>query len=176
MPEGTECSIIENLISILHPFQEATEIMSKEKYPTISSVKPVLYKLLEKTLEAKEDDGNATKMMKKEIKSDLAQRYQTSDIKEVLNTTTFLDPRYKALPFLPAADREKIYDTVKDELTTMLTEDRCPDHSTERSLTETVQLDDGDDESDISPAKRPRKENDKESRFSKLLGDIFSFN
>ena len=38
MPEGAEWNLIENLISILHPFQEATEIMSKEKYPTNSSV------------------------------------------------------------------------------------------------------------------------------------------
>ena len=30
------------------------------------------------------------------------------------------------------------------------------------------------DESDISPAKQPRKENDRESKFSKLLGDLFS--
>ena len=74
MPKGTEWSFIENLISILYPFQKATEIISKENYPTISSVKPMLYKLFEKTLEVKEGDGNAIKMMKKEIKSDLALR------------------------------------------------------------------------------------------------------
>ena len=28
MPEGVEWSLIDNLISIFHPFQEATEIMS----------------------------------------------------------------------------------------------------------------------------------------------------
>jgi len=44
--------------------------------------------------------------MKNEIKADLAQRYQASDIKDVLNTTTFLDPWYKELPFLSTADKE----------------------------------------------------------------------
>jgi len=57
----------------------------------------VLYKLLEKMLKVEDDDENATKMMKNEIKADLAQQYQASDIKDVLNTTTFLDPRYKDL-------------------------------------------------------------------------------
>jgi len=48
--------------------------------------------------------------MKNEIKADLAQRYQASDIKDVLNTTTFLDPWYKKLQFLSTADKEDIYD------------------------------------------------------------------
>ena len=174
MPEGGEWSIIESLVNILHPFQEATEVMSKEKYPTISSVKPVLYKLLEKTLKVEDGDENATKMMKEEIKADLAQRYQASDIKDVLNTSTFLDPRYKELPFLSAADREEIYDNVKTELISMqlaLPEDQLPDHPTARhSQTETRDL----DENDSRPAKRTRKDDKEESRFSKLLGDIFS--
>jgi len=40
---------------------------------TISSVKPVLYKLTEKTLKERDDDGTTNKLMKKEIKADLAQ-------------------------------------------------------------------------------------------------------
>ena len=100
MPEGEEWNIIENLVNILHLFQEATEVMSTDKYPTISSVKPVLYKLIEKTLKEKDDDGTTNQLMKKEIKTDLAQRYQASDVKETLNNVIFLDPRYKELPFL----------------------------------------------------------------------------
>ena len=47
-------------------------------------------------------------MIKKEINADLAQRYQTSDVKDILNTITFLDPRYKELPFLTTTEKEGI--------------------------------------------------------------------
>ena len=36
MPEGEEWSIIDDLIKILEPFQKITEVMSKEKFLTIS--------------------------------------------------------------------------------------------------------------------------------------------
>ena len=65
MPEGEEWNIIENLVNILHPFQEATEVMSTDKYLTISSVKPVLYKLIEKILKENDGNGTTTQMMKK---------------------------------------------------------------------------------------------------------------
>ena len=50
-----------SLIKILEPFQKTTEVMSKEKFPTISSVRPLLYKLLEKTLKITSDDTDVTK-------------------------------------------------------------------------------------------------------------------
>lgn len=71
MLKGDEWNINDSMVSILHPFQETTEIMSTEKYSTISSVKPVLYKLIEKTLK-EEEDGATIKMMKKEVKADLS--------------------------------------------------------------------------------------------------------
>ena len=44
MPENQEWTVIEELITILKTFQSITEAMSKEKYPSISSVKPLLFK------------------------------------------------------------------------------------------------------------------------------------
>ena len=44
--------------------------------------------------------------MKKEIKLVLAGRYQSSELKTVLIVTTFLDPRYKALPFVSDSDKD----------------------------------------------------------------------
>ena len=61
MPEGEKWNITESLVSILDLFQEATEVMSTDKYPTISSVKPVLYKPIEKTLKEREDNGTTAK-------------------------------------------------------------------------------------------------------------------
>ena len=55
----------------------------------------------------------------KEIKSDLAGRYESSELKTVLNVTTFLDPRYKALPFISDSDKEKVLEQVEEELLDM---------------------------------------------------------
>lgn len=51
MPEGEEWSITEVLIDILMPFEQATEATSAVKYPKLSTVKPLLYKLVNGTLE-----------------------------------------------------------------------------------------------------------------------------
>ena len=174
MPEGEEWSIIDELIKILEPFQEATEVMSTEKFPSISSVKPLLYKLLEKTLMVNSDDKAVTKSMKEVVKADLSSRYQTNTIKNLLDIAAILDPRYKELPFLSNAETKDIFDHLEQVLIAMnLSQD------TEDS--QQIQLDsDEDDQNSPSerPAKRPKnselsEESQKETRFSKLLGDLF---
>ena len=65
MPEGGDWTVIEELVNILEPFQKVTEAMSTEKYPTISSVKPLLYKLLERVLKVEDSDSSISKQMKK---------------------------------------------------------------------------------------------------------------
>jgi len=66
-----ELNVIDNLVNKLHQFWEVTEVMSTEKHATISSMKPVLLKRY--VLKERDDDGTTTKLMKKEIKADLAQ-------------------------------------------------------------------------------------------------------
>ena len=50
MPEGEEWATIDGLISILKPFQKATK--TSEKYSTLSTVKPLLFKLFNVTLKS----------------------------------------------------------------------------------------------------------------------------
>ena len=119
MPEGEEWSIIDNLIKILKPFQRITEAMSNEKFPTISSVRPLLYKLLEKTLKITSDDNATIKVMKEAISKDLSNRYQTDTLKNVVNVTAILDPRYKELPFLSSAESKGIFDYLEQLLIDM---------------------------------------------------------
>ena len=61
MPEGGYWTVIEKLVNILEPFQKVTEAMSTEKCPTISSVKPLLYKLLERVLKVEDSDSSISK-------------------------------------------------------------------------------------------------------------------
>ena len=119
MPEGEEWSVIEVLVDILKPFQQATEAMGAVSYPTLNTVKPLLYKLVNRTLEVKENDTVVAKEVKLNIKRDLQERYSTPSVARILNITTFLDPRYKELPFLDQLTRRRIIDEVQDELLVM---------------------------------------------------------
>ena len=162
MPEGGDWTVIEELVNILEPFQKVTEVMSTEKYPTISSVK---HKLLERVLKVEDSDSSISKQMKKEIKSDLAGRYQSSELKTVLNVTTFLDPRYKELPFVSDSDKEKVLEQVEEELLGMYsTSNRSSQDNESKEEAAT-----GDSE---PPAKKSRK-GDK-GPMTALLGDLFS--
>ena len=116
MPDGDEWVIIELLVDILKPFQHATEVMSAVKYPTVSTVKPLLYKLLEKSLKIADSDAAVAREVKKAIRSDLQERYQSAIAQRIKNVATFLDPRYKELPFLDAISRRRMIGDVEDEL------------------------------------------------------------
>ena len=56
MPEGDDWELTESLVTILKPFQHATEMMGGSKYPTLSTAKPLLYKLISRTLKEDEND------------------------------------------------------------------------------------------------------------------------
>ena len=119
MPEGEEWSIIEVPVDILKPFQQATEAMGAVKYPTLSTVKPLLYKLVKRTLTGKESGSEVAKKVKLEINRNLQERYSTPSIARILNIATFLDLRYKELPFLDEPTRRNIPDQVRGEVLIM---------------------------------------------------------
>ena len=75
--------------------------MGVVKYPTLSAVKPLLYKLVNRTLAVKVSDSKVAKKVKLEIKRDLQERHSTPTVARILNIATFLDPRYKEFPFSP---------------------------------------------------------------------------
>ena len=116
MPDGNDWIVIELLVDILKPFQHATEVMSAVKYPTVSMVKPLLYKLVEKTLRADDSDASTAREVKKAIRNDLQERYQSAAVQRIMNIATYLDPRYKELPFLDVISKRRMIDDVQDEL------------------------------------------------------------
>ena len=68
----------------------------------------------------KNDDSETLKAIKRVVKSDLSKRYQNDDVKVVMNITTFLDPRYKELPFLSAMEKKQVIEDVHVELCNIL--------------------------------------------------------
>ena len=85
MPEGDEWTVIELLVDILKPFHRATEAMGGAKYPTLSTVKPLLHVLLEKTLKVTSSDTAVAKEVKEAIWRGLQARYQTAAVQKLMN-------------------------------------------------------------------------------------------
>ena len=109
------------------------------------------------------------KTVKEAISKDLSSRYQTEALKQVVNITAILDPRYKELPFLSGSEAKKIFDDLEQLLIDMHLPHDSGDSSEERNEEQSSSPTE-------SPAKRPRiNEEDvqEKSKFSKLLGDIF---
>ena len=119
MPEGDEWTVIELLVDILKPFHRATEAMGAAKYPTLSTVKPLLHVLLEQTLKVASSDTAVAKEVKEAIRRDLQARYQTAAMQKLMNVATYLDPRYKELPFLSYTSKRTVIDRVEDESLSM---------------------------------------------------------
>ncbi|NXC93593.1 ZBED1 protein, partial [Certhia brachydactyla] len=121
MLESSEWNTIEGLVELLQPFKQVAEMMSASKYPTISMVKPLLHMLLNTTLNIKENDLKEISMAKEVIAKELSTTYQhTPEIDMFLNVATFLDPRYKKLPFLSAFERQQVENRVVEEAKSLL--------------------------------------------------------
>lgn len=116
MLEASEWATIGGLVDLLQPFKQVAEMLSASKHPTISMVKPLLHMLLSTTLNIKETDPKEISMAKELIAKELAGTYQeTPEIDMFLNVATFLDPRYKKLPFLSALERQQVENRVLEE-------------------------------------------------------------
>ncbi|XP_048348746.1 E3 SUMO-protein ligase ZBED1 isoform X1 [Sphaerodactylus townsendi] len=121
MLEASEWNTIEGLVELLQPFKQVAEMLSVSKYPIISMVKPLLHMLVNTTLNIKENDLKEISMAKEVIAKEIATTYQhTPEIDMFLNVATFLDPRYKKLPFLSAFERQQVENRVVEEAKSIL--------------------------------------------------------
>ena len=67
-------------------------MMGGSKYPTLSTAKPVIYKLITRTLKEDENDCSAVAEVKRKIKHDLQQWHQDNSVKKLLDVSAFIDP------------------------------------------------------------------------------------
>lgn len=99
----------------LAPLVEFTDALSGEEYVTISSVKPVLHILHSRVLAEEEDDVALTKAIKSDILAYLDDKFSDLPTVELLDTASFVDPRFKAAYIF--ADRvTAIQEKVKTEM------------------------------------------------------------
>ncbi|KAL1250025.1 hypothetical protein QQF64_021030 [Cirrhinus molitorella] len=94
MPKDADIATLEIIREVLGPLSSFTDALSGEKDPTLSSVLPLKWKLLS-FLTVKEGEGPLSSEMKEKIKTDFTARYESRPLDTVLNTATFLDPRFK---------------------------------------------------------------------------------
>lgn len=116
MLDAAEWAGIEALAGLLQPFKQVADMLGASRYPTISMVKPLLHMLLNTTLSAQELDSKEVSLAKELIAQELARTYQEApEVDMFLNVATFLDPRYKKLPFLSALERQQVESRVLEE-------------------------------------------------------------
>ncbi|RXN15706.1 zinc finger BED domain-containing 1-like protein [Labeo rohita] len=103
---GSYISTLEDMCKVLKPLRSFTDSLAAETCITISSLRPVLQHLTETILAEKDDDSNLVRSMKHAICKNLQERYEDSDMANVIDMACVLDPRFK-LNFMEEADSIK---------------------------------------------------------------------
>ena len=70
---------MEDIVELLEPFKNANEVLSGQKYPTLSYLAPIL-RYLRDELTVKPDGCRVLKAAKSAMRRDFDDRYQDADI------------------------------------------------------------------------------------------------
>ncbi|KAJ8303982.1 hypothetical protein KUTeg_017565 [Tegillarca granosa] len=98
--------VIEGLIPVLKPLYMATRVMCSEEYPTLSGACPIIFSIIYHHMKADNSDIPAVRKFKSFLIDDVKERFGLTDdrldetCRGLLMCATFLDPRYRSLPFL----------------------------------------------------------------------------
>ena len=114
MPTDSEFKTLEEFVTTMRPLVDITEAIGAEKWVTVSTLQPILIKLLQTHLVSDMTDSSLVKAMKTAILDDLKDRY-TGDILDILTKAALLDPCFKNLKFLPESDRKSAVDSLKSD-------------------------------------------------------------
>ena len=115
MPTDKEFSTMEEFVEVMKPLVDITEALGAHKWVTISTVRQLLHKLLNTLLMPAPSNSRVVKAMKQKMQDNLSSR-NTGALLDLLNKAAFLDPRFKSLPFLTAAERQGLATQLKRRL------------------------------------------------------------
>lgn len=114
--EPADWATVAALVELLRPLQQVAEALRACRYPTVSMVKPLLHMLLGTALAPRDTDARDIAAAKELVAKELAATYRESpELDMFLNVATFLDPRYKRVPFLSALERQHVETRVVEE-------------------------------------------------------------
>ena len=95
VPTWQDLEVLESINKALAPLADFTDILSGEKYVTFSALVPLLKHVTDDILCEDEDDTTLTVDIKQQIITYLQNKYDNAELKELLYTASFLDPRFK---------------------------------------------------------------------------------
>ena len=95
LPTWQDTEVLEVINKVLSPLADLTDLLSGENYVLVSSIKPVIKHIHSDALAEKDDDVSLAKDLKRHIRTDLDSRYLDPKVKNLLDITSFLDPRFK---------------------------------------------------------------------------------
>ncbi|XP_050990678.1 E3 SUMO-protein ligase ZBED1 [Labeo rohita] len=96
VPSWQDVDVLESINQALQPLQEFKDALSGESYVSVSYLKPVLHLMNTTILAAKEEDSDLTKSIKMKILEYINTKYDNPATQELLDMTSFMDPRFKA--------------------------------------------------------------------------------
>ena len=128
LPTWQDTEVLEVINNVLSPLADLTDLLSGEKYVSVSSIKAVINHIHSDALSAKDDDVSLAKDIKCHVYTDLDSRYLDTKIKTLLDITLFLDPRFKMEDVVEEdriATKEKVIEEGLDDFSTF-TEKEVP--------------------------------------------------
>lgn len=111
IPTWQDIDVLESINKALSPLADLTDILSEEKYVSVSSIKPLLNHMQCDILVPKEEDTRLTKDIKKNVSTYMERKYEQQETSELLDVATFLDPRFK-MKFVVDSDKDNIKDRI----------------------------------------------------------------
>ena len=131
-----DLEVLESLAKVLSPLAELTDSLSGKKMATISSVIPVLHNIADKILKEEDTDSD----LKQKIIKSLHDKYgygesfePPTEMREVLEISTFLDPRFKTDYCTDDESKRNFIDLVKSKaksITAMITREETSNVAT----------------------------------------------
>lgn len=118
----------------LAPLEEFTNVMSGEKYVTGSAVLPIMDLLDKEILKEKEEDKTLTNEIRLAIKADLFTRNTSAEVSELLESCSFVDPRFKT-KYLKDDDIVTVKALVCDEAVLLYPKDVSDNATSSNNLT-----------------------------------------
>ncbi|KAG1960224.1 zinc finger BED domain-containing protein 1-like [Pimephales promelas] len=111
-----DVKMAEEVLEVLKPLKTITTLMSTESTPSVSMILPLKTTVLN-SMAPNEEDSPTAREIKAVITENLKNRY--SACHDFLHKCTALDPRFKALPHVDDACRDRIYNDLITEIVTM---------------------------------------------------------
>lgn len=142
--DSNEWIITEDMVTLLRPFENVTVILSGEKYPSLSSVIPLVLGL-QNAIENKTPVTELGKNLKRSLTAVIEKRLAVYETNRTASKATFLDPRFKKKGFWSESNANNAQMWVINELSNMSTDKVQPSSSPNSPSTSIVAALDKDD-------------------------------